>query len=96
MNDLLREGRAAAAVERQSNFAPQLGLVARLCDEIERLRAVLVAAKRFYEVCWLVAGSPLEIAAKYGPDFAPPNEKEVKQYAHAMRDAIEAAEGRET
>ena len=52
MSDLLREGRAAAATERQMNFAPQLGLVARLCDEIERLRAELaITTNALHRAC---------------------------------------------
>jgi hypothetical protein len=54
------------------------GQIRWMVAEIERLRS---AATNLLETMWHIQGSPLELAAKYGPDFEPPTEDDlVKAY----------------
>ncbi len=65
------------------NTAPE---TARQRDEL------LAICKNLCEIMWLTLGSPLDLAAQYGPDFERPSEKDIKTtYLKAVA-AIDNAE----
>lgn len=63
-----------------------------MIGEIERLRKANEAAKRFYEVAYMVFGDPLVLASKYGPDFEPPTQDEIWEPGQDFIDKQRAAD----
>jgi hypothetical protein len=79
-----------SAYEQAEFLRPQ---IEELQAEIERLRQVRRAAERYHDVMWRAFGGPLELAAKFGPDFEPPREEEVKAAVLELLAALRAAGG---
>jgi len=52
------------------------------------LETIARAALNFYDVCWQLSGSTLELAAVFGPDFVPPEPEVLEKAAHRLRDAL--------
>jgi hypothetical protein len=55
---------------------------------------LLEACKRLCEIMYMIAGSPMELACRYGDNFTPPDEKDVEREYMRCRVAIAKAEGK--
>jgi hypothetical protein len=57
--------------------------------KLSLLEAIRQAAEQSYRVLWMIGGSPLELAAHFGPDYEPPGEEEMERKLAQLRLALD-------
>lgn len=60
--------------------------------KVSAMPDLLTASKALRELLFQLAGSPLELAAKYGPDWEPPDAEHCRRVAHKADAAVARAE----